>query len=141
MCGFYFASVGFSPEEMRTSHNASARGCGRHFPDCPQLIGLPALPSERFILLEAAVLTGDQSPLPYFLKMVISVLDRAGEIRTFSKTPPTLEGRFESRLGLECPGFSVWHFLELVVRRFLRVLRFPPLLHRLIISASKIKLK
>ena len=39
---------------------------------------------------------------------------------------PMLECRFESRLGLEFSGFSMWHFLKLVVRGFLRVLRFPP---------------
>ena len=29
---------------------------------------------------------------------------------------------FESRLGLEFSGFSMWHFVKLVVRGFLRVL-------------------
>ena len=38
--------------------------------------------------------------------------------------------------GLNFSGFSMWHFLRLVVRDFLRVLRFPPLLHRLIVSAK-----
>ena len=37
---------------------------------------------------------------------------------------------FQSRLGLESSGCSMWHFLKLVARGFLRVLRFPPLLHR-----------
>ena len=35
-----------------------------------------------------------------------------------------LECRFKSRLGLESPGFSMWHFLKLVVRGFLQVLQF-----------------
>ena len=47
---------------------------------------------------------------------------------------------FESRLGLEYSGFSMWHFLTLVARGFLRVLRFPPLLHRFNGSANEIKL-
>ena len=38
-------------------------------------------------------------------------------------------------------GCSMWHFLKLVARRFLRVLRFPPLLHRFSGSVNKIKLK
>ena len=48
---------------------------------------------------------------------------------------------FESRLGLESSGCSMWHFLKLVARGFLRVLRFPPLLHRFNGSANKIKFK
>ena len=48
---------------------------------------------------------------------------------------------FESRLGLEFSGFGMWQFLKLVVKGFLRVLRFPPLLHRLMVSANRIKLK
>ena len=47
---------------------------------------------------------------------------------------------FESRLGLELSGIRMWHFLKLVVRDFLRVLWFPPLLYRLMVSANKIKL-
>ena len=46
---------------------------------------------------------------------------------------------FEFRLGLELSGFSMWHFLKLVVRGFLQ---FPPLLHRLMVKIMvKIKLK
>ena len=52
----------------------------------------------------------------------------------FPCLPPTLECGFESRLGLEPSGFSMWHFLKLVARDFLRVLRFPPLLHRLMVQ-------
>ena len=51
-----------------------------------------------------------------------------------------LECGFESRMGPESSGFSVWHFLKLVARGFLRVLRFPPLLHRFNGSAIRIKL-
>ena len=51
-----------------------------------------------------------------------------------------LEGRFESRLGLEFSGFVMWHFLKLVVRGFLQVFGFPPLLHQLMVSTNKIKL-
>ena len=47
---------------------------------------------------------------------------------------------FESWLGLESSGFSMWHFLKLVARGFLRVLRFSPLLHRFNGSANKIKI-
>ena len=37
---------------------------------------------------------------------------------------------FQSRLGLESSGFSMWHFLKLVAMGFRRVLRFlPSLLH------------
>ena len=46
-----------------------------------------------------------------------------------------------THLGLESSGCSMWHFLKLVARGFLRVLRFPPLLHRFNDSANKIKLK
>ena len=35
----------------------------------------------------------------------------------------------------------MWHFLKPVVRGFLRVLRFPPLLLRLMVSAKKVTLK
>ena len=43
-------------------------------------------------------------------------------------------------LGLEFLRFSMWHFLTLVVKGFLRVLRFPPLLHRLMVSVNNVKL-
>ena len=59
----------------------------------------------------------------------------------FPNLPPMLLRGFESRLELESLGFSMWHFLKLVARGFLRVLRFPPLLHRFNGSANKIKLK
>ena len=55
--------------------------------------------------------------------------------------PRMLECGFEPRLGLEFSGFSMWHFLKLVVRGFLWVLQFPPLLHRVMVSANEIKLK
>ena len=55
--------------------------------------------------------------------------------------PPMLLRGLESRLGLESSGCNMWHFLKLVVRGFLRVLRFPPLLHRFNGSANKIELK
>ena len=45
--------------------------------------------------------------------------------------------RFASRLGFESSGFSMWHFLKLVARGFLRALRFPPLLHRLMVQPIK----
>ena len=44
-------------------------------------------------------------------------------------------------LGLEFSGFSMWHFLKLVARGFLRVLRLPPSppppLHRLMVQPVK----
>ena len=49
----------------------------------------------------------------------------------FCRLPPTLECGLESRLGLEFPGFGMWHFLKLVVRGFLRVRWIPSLLHEL----------
>ena len=52
-----------------------------------------------------------------------------GQHICFPSLPPMLQCGFESRLGLEFSGFGMWHFLTLVVRGFLRVLRFPPLLH------------
>ena len=52
-----------------------------------------------------------------------------------------LECGFESGLGLEFSCFSVWQFLKLVVGGFLWVLRFPPLLHRLMVSANRNKAK
>ena len=55
--------------------------------------------------------------------------------------PPMLLRGFESRLGLESSCCNMWHFLKLVARGFLRVLRFPPLLHRFNDSANKIKLQ
>ena len=59
----------------------------------------------------------------------------------FPSMPPMLLHGFESRLGLESLGCSMWHFLKLVARGFLRALRFPPLLHWFNGSANKIKLK
>ena len=53
----------------------------------------------------------------------------------FPSLPPMLEWGFEPRLGLEFSGFSRW----LAVWGFLRVLRFHPLLHRVIVLANKIK--
>ena len=50
---------------------------------------------------------------------------------------PVLERRFKSQLGLEFSGFSMWHFLKLIVRDFLWVLQFPHLLHRLINGFSQ----
>ena len=61
-----------------------------------------------------------------------------GQHVCFSSLSPMLECGFQPRLGLELSSFRMWHFLKLVV---LRVLRFPPLLHRLMVSADKIKLK
>ena len=52
-----------------------------------------------------------------------------------------LECRFESWLGLEFKAFVVWHCLNLVVKGFLYVLQFPPILHRLVVSANEIKLE
>ena len=46
---------------------------------------------------------------------------------------------FESRMGLESSGCSMWHFLKLVARGFLRLLRFPPLLHWFNDSTNKNK--
>ena len=46
-----------------------------------------------------------------------------GEHICFPSLPPMLECGFESRLGLEFSGFSMWQFLRLVVRGFLRALR------------------
>ena len=43
--------------------------------------------------------------------------------------------------GLEFLGFSMRHFQKLVSRGFLLVLRFPHLLHGLMVSANKITLK
>ena len=39
----------------------------------------------------------------------------------FPTLPPMLLCGFESRLGFESSGFSMWHFLELVSQGFLRV--------------------
>ena len=43
-----------------------------------------------------------------------------------------LERGFQSQMGLELLDFSKGHFLKLVIRGFLRVFPFPPLLHLLI---------
>ena len=43
---------------------------------------------------------------------------------------------FDSRLGLDLSSFCMWHCLKLVVRSFIRVLGFPPLLHRLFFSSQ-----
>ena len=45
-----------------------------------------------------------------------------------------LEYGFKSRLGLGFSDLSMWHFLKLAVRGFPRALRFPPHLHRLMVS-------
>ena len=47
---------------------------------------------------------------------------------------------FKSPMGFESSGFSMWHFLKLVARGFLRVLRFPPLFHQFNGSANIIEL-
>ena len=54
----------------------------------------------------------------------------------FPSLPPMLLCAFVSRLGLESLDCSMWHFLKVVDRGFLRVLRFPPLLHRFNGSAN-----
>ena len=59
----------------------------------------------------------------------------------FRSLSPRILCGFESRLGLESSGFSMWHSLKLVVMGFLRVLRFPPLLHRLMVQPINWKLK
>ena len=64
-----------------------------------------------------------------------------GQHICFPCLPPVLECRFESQLGLEFSGFSMWHFLKVIVRGFLWLLWFPSLLHRWKVSAHKIKLK
>ena len=56
----------------------------------------------------------------------------------FPSLPPILQCRFESRPGLEFSDFSMWHFLKYVVWGFLRVLRFPTLLHRFILSSERV---
>ena len=55
----------------------------------------------------------------------------------FPSLSPMLLCGFESRLGLESLGCCMWHFLKLVARGFIRVLRFPSLLHQFNGSASK----
>ena len=62
-----------------------------------------------------------------------------GYLVCFPSLPPMLECEFESQLGLEFLGFIMSHFLKLVVRDFLWVLRFPPLLHSLMVLANKMK--
>ena len=57
----------------------------------------------------------------------------------FPNLPPMILRGFESRSELESSGCSMWHFLKFVARGFLRVLRFPPLLHRFNGSANKKK--
>ena len=52
----------------------------------------------------------------------------------FPSLPPMLLCGFESHLKLASSDFSMWHFLKLVARGFLRVLRFPPLLNRLMVQ-------
>ena len=49
-----------------------------------------------------------------------------------------LECGFESQLGLEFSGFSMWHFLKLFIRGFLQVLWDLSLIYRLMVSANKI---
>ena len=52
-----------------------------------------------------------------------------------------LEYKFKYQLGHTFSGFSIRNSLKLVVRVFLRVLQYPPLLHQLIVSVNEIKLK
>ena len=59
----------------------------------------------------------------------------------FQQAPATsAKDEFQPWSGLEFSSFSMWHFLELVIGDFLRVLRFSPLLHQLTVSAKQIKL-
>ena len=46
---------------------------------------------------------------------------------TFQVLPPILMCRFESQLGSKFSGFSMWHFLRLIVRGFVWVLQLPVL--------------
>ena len=55
----------------------------------------------------------------------------------FPSLPPMLLYGFESRLGLESSGCSVWHFLKLIANGFNRVLWFPSLLHRLMVQLTR----
>ena len=77
-------------------------------------------------------------------KVTVALL-RQGNVRGATRgvmvLPPMLLHvcRFESRLALESSGSSMSNFLSLVARGFLRVLRFPPLLHRFNGSTNKIK--
>ena len=59
----------------------------------------------------------------------------------FSKPATNARMWVESWLELKFFSFSVWHFVKLIVSGFLQVLQFPPLLHKLMVSANKIKLK
>ena len=52
-----------------------------------------------------------------------------------------LESGFESRLGFDFADFSLWNFLKLVVRGFVRALRSSPLFHQLMASANILTLK
>ena len=58
----------------------------------------------------------------------------SGQHVCFPCLPPMLQCGFDCRLGLEFPDFRTWHFPKLVVKSFLRVLRFAALLHRLMVS-------
>ena len=60
-----------------------------------------------------------------------------GQHVCFPSLPPMLLCGFESRLGLESSRFSMWHFLKLVAKGFLQVLRFPPLRHRFMVQLLK----
>ena len=79
---------------------------------------------------------------PCFYYMIANMWGYAWCNRThvcFPSLSPMLVCGFESCLGLEVSGFSMWHFLKLVVEGFLQVLRFFPLLHRLMVSSNKKK--
>ena len=84
----------------------------------------------------------------YYIIVIIIIVVVVGARRgvtvsmsAFLSLPPMLLRGFESGLGLESSGCSMWHFLKLVARGFLRVLWFPPLLYGFNDSANKIKLK
>ena len=57
---------------------------------------------------------------------------------TFKHLPLVLQFKFKSQSGLEFSIFTIWHFLEHVVRVFLQILLFPCLLHWLMASTDEI---
>ena len=61
----------------------------------------------------------------------------------FPSLPTNATERVRVSVGLEFFSFGMWHFLKLIfiIRGFLWVLWFPPLLHWIMVSAKKIKAK
>ena len=76
-----------------------------------------------------------------FILLELSVVSRTrgmrGSTSAFSAGPQCRRADSSLTLGVNFPGFKMWHVLELILLRFLRAVRFPLRVHRLISYSYK----